>query len=736
MLTQILFLLFVLSGFCSLVYQIVWLRLAFRSFGIITPVLSVVVSVFMLGLALGSWASGAVAAAWVRRTGRSPIYLYAAAEALIGASALAVPRLFDAGAQSLLRTGEIDSLSYLAYSGAVLAVALLPACIAMGATFPLMLAFIRSAGFGDDNRFSFLYLANVLGASLGAALTPLILVETFGFGGTLLCAAIVNLMIAAVSLWLGRTVRLKADTTYRHDPNRSAQYVASGFSRTVGDTRQESPSQALTILFVTGFSSMGMEVIWTRVFTSVLGTYVYSFAGLLFVYLWATWLGSWLYRRHVARHAVLSTARLMALLALTSLIPIVANDARLRWHVVAVALASILPFCAVLGYLTPGLIDRYSHDDPRRAGKAYAINVIGCVLGPLVAGYLLLPRFGARIGLVLLAVPFIPLLAGFWRSPALTAGWKAVTAAATAVLLVLSTFVVISYEDSPPGIRAQVRRDHTATVVSYGEGLDKRLLVNGIGITSQTPLTKLMAHMPLAFHGNPKSIAVICFGMGTTYRSALGWGVETTAVDLARSVPDAFPYYFDDAPVLMKHATGRIVIDDGRRFLTSSRKTFDVITIDPPPPLEAAGSSLLYSKEFYEILKERLNPGGLVQQWTPPGESLIESAIARSLVESFPYVVAFRSFELHGAHFTASMTPIAVPAPEEFVRRLPDAARHDLVEWNTGNLRDVRAFVTAVLDGRLPIEDLLVPDRSVVITDDRPFNEYYLLRRARARVLD
>ncbi len=126
-------------------------------------------------------------------------------------------------------------------------------------------------------------------------------------------------------------------------------------------------------------------------------------------------------------------------------------------------------------------------------------------------------------------------------------------AAGTAVLLVLSTLVVVSYEDAPPGIPAEVRRDHTATVLSYGEGLNKQLRVNGIGITSQTPLTKLMAHMPLAFHGHARSIAVICFGMGTTYRSALDWNVDTTAVDLARSVPEAFPYYFDDAPALMKH---------------------------------------------------------------------------------------------------------------------------------------------------------------------------------------
>ncbi len=585
MLTQILFLLFALSGFSSLVYQIVWLRLAFKSFGIITPVLSVVVSVFMLGLALGSWKAGAVADRWARRTRRSPIYLYAAAEALIGLSALVVPLIFTAGYNSLLRTGEIDSASYLAYSAGVLVVAMLPACIAMGATFPLMLAFTSGVRLDEKNRFSFLYVGNVLGASAGAAATPLVLVESFGFNGTLLFAATINFLIALVSVSLGRRYPYSPPAR-EPEPAESRRAVAASTGAA------ESTSLMLAILFITGFSSMAMEVVWTRAFTPVLGTYVYSFAGLLFVYLWATWMGSWLYRRHIAAGHVASVATLIALLAISSLLPVVMNDARIGWHRVAVALASIFPFCAVLGYLTPGLIDRYSGNDPDRAGQAYAVNVIGCVLGPLAAGYFLLPSIGARLSLVVLAVPFVVLLVNMRRSPTPFRWWRALTAVSVGGLLILSLLVIVGYEDGPPGVHAEIRRDHTATVVSFGEGLDKHLLVNGMGITSQTALTKLMAHLPLGFHGRADALAVICFGMGTTYRSSLTWGVRTTAVDLARSVPEAFPYYFDDARALMRHPRGRIVVDDGRRFLHRTAERFDVITIDPPPPLEAAGSSL------------------------------------------------------------------------------------------------------------------------------------------------
>jgi spermidine synthase len=743
MLTQTLFALFVLSGFCGLLYQIVWLRLAFQSFGIITPVLSVVVSVFMLGLALGSWGGGRLVRVWMQRGRGSPIYLYAAAELVIGLSAFAVPAGFELGQRWLLGIETIDSLLYLALSGGVLAVTMLPPCIAMGATFPLMLAFVKHAQpEADGNRFSFLYLANVIGASLGAAITPVALVERFGFRGTLLVAATINFLIGGVSVWLGQRHRAR-------DPRTSHQSRTAPARIHAETGAHRATRLALAILFVTGFTSMGMEVIWTRAFTRVLGTYVYSFAALLFAYLWATWIGSWVYRRDLAAGRTVSTAKLLGLLAVTSLMPVLLNDPRIGVDGAraydaaayfggafnaALALASIVPFSAVLGYLTPALVDQYSHDEPGRAGRAYAVNVIGCVAGPLAAGYMLLPWIGARLGIVVLSLPFLVLFTMTARSESLTGRWRISAVASTIAMLVVTTFINTSYEDGPPGSRAEIRRDHTATVVSFGEGMRKQLLVNGIGITSQTPVTKLMAHLPLAIHGRADSLLVICFGMGTTYRSAMSWGVKTTAVDLARGVPDAFSYYFDDAAALAAHPNGRIVIDDGRRFLHRNRDTFDVITIDPPPPIEAAGSSLLYSEEFYELLKTRLKPGGILQQWSPGGEVLIDNAIARSLVNSFTYVVAFRSFEGRGVHYTASMSPIRIPSPAEFVAALPDRAKRDLTEWNAGDLRSADVFAERVLGRQISVQHVLNPDLNVVITDDHPFNEYCVLRRAARRI--
>src|SRR5215471_12465379 len=198
-LKQLLFALFFVSGFCGLLYQVVWVRLAFASFGIITPVLSVVISVFMLGLALGSWAGGKWIDPLVKRSGLSAIHFYALAEFFIGLGAFGVPFLFRSGENLLLGSGQGDSTTYLFFSALVLAVSILPWCVCMGVTFPWMMAHIRTRPFATRESFSFLYVANVLGAVCGTLITALALIELFGFHDTLRVAASGNFLIAGIS---------------------------------------------------------------------------------------------------------------------------------------------------------------------------------------------------------------------------------------------------------------------------------------------------------------------------------------------------------------------------------------------------------------------------------------------------------------------------------------------------------------------------------------------------------
>jgi len=727
---QILFLLFFISGFCGLVYQVVWTRMAFASFGVITPVLSVVLSVFMLGLSAGSWASGRSIGYLVNRTGRSAAWFYAGAELLIGVGAFAVPRLFSWGEFLLLTSGQTDSFRYLLLSAVVLAISLAPWCFFMGATFPFMMAFVRESDSGNRESFSYLYLANVLGAMAGSLLTAVMLVEMLGFRHTLWVAAIGNFTVAGISFLLGLNRSLPAGDSSLPPGTGSEQSSPSEGGNPGGP-----PVRAL--LFLTGFSAMAMEVVWTRAFMPVLKTQVYSFAMIVFTYLGATFLGSLFYRHHLRRKSRYSTPQLISFLIVAAFVPIVLNDPRvLQWGVLHLfthaapvfVLLSICPLCAILGYLTPSLIDEYSAGRPADAGKAYALNVLGCILGPLVASYGLVPWIGERYTLVLLGLPFLAFWAVSGRSLARFSRWVPGLAAGAAV--VWSAFFAEDFEGTMlrTAPNCSVRRDYAASVISFGTGLDKLLLVNGVGMTILSPVTKFMVHLPLLLHRDPpQSALIICFGMGTTYRSALSWGIDTTAVELVPSVPKAFGFYHADAAQVLLNPRGGITIDDGRRFLKRTTKKFDVIVIDPPPPPETAGSSLLYSEEFYALAKQRLNPHGILQAWCPRGEVLTFQAVLRSIHNSFPCVRCFESVEGWGIHLLASMDPIETRPAQELIARMPAMARKDLLEWTPSE--DLTAYVQQVLSQEDPVQIMLNTNSNVRITDDHPYNEYFLLRR-------
>ena len=713
----ILFILFFISGFCGLLYQVIWLRLAFAAFGVITPVVSVILSVFMLGLSLGSWLGGRYIERVSMKASVSPIVFYSVIEALIGLGSFAVPHSFAWGEKVLLSLGESASAPYLVASAGLIAISLLPWCTLMGGTFPTVVAFVKRLVPQSESSFSFLYLANVLGAVSGTLITAMVLVEWLGFTTSLRVAATGNFLVATVAMILAISHKQR-----RKDSPTPVPLMANrGDVAEPGCLSRRPPAQFIALtLFLTGFCTMAMEVVWTRAFTPVMQTTIYAFAILLSVYLASTVAGSYIYRRRLGRNQYWQVRWVLGVATLTALLPLFAADPRLAPTVWRIML-SLFPFCAALGYLMPCLVDQYSLGSPRKAGEIYAINILGCILGPLVAGYILLPAIGVKGSLILLSLPFPVLL---WilldRKKVM---WGIASAAVFAASLVTTTF-----ENPMLYSNARVRRDHTATVVAHEGNNMKHLLVNGIGITIQTPITKIMAHLPLAtLSRQPKTALVICFGMGTTFRSAMSWGILTTAVELVPSVKEVFTYFFADAAQIMASGRGVVIVDDGRRFLKRSTEKFDVIAIDPPPPVEAAGSSLLYSEQFYKLLKSRLADDGILQQWFPMGEKETLSAVARALMNSFPYVLILSSVEDWGYHFLASNSPIVLPTPEEMLARMPIKARHDLMEWFPG--QSIEDILSEILDRSVEPSVILGESSSLTITDDRPFNEYYFIRR-------
>ncbi len=718
--------LFFASGFSSLVYEVVWLRLAMGVFGVTAPFVSIFLSVFMLGLGLGSWGAGRLCRRLEGRPACVDLRLYAAAEFLIALSAPAVPFLLEASRDALAGAfGGVawGSTSYYAATGGATALVLLPWCVCMGGTFPLAMGAIAKR-FRERSRhsFSFLYLANVVGAGLGTLAAPFILIELLGFRGALFVAAGVNLAIAAAALAASFEPSMGAAPAPSPD---AAAPAARGARR-----------DALPLLFLTGLAGMAMQVVWTRLFTPYLGNSVYAFAAILAAYLLACAAGSWLYRATLGRGAVLSDGLWLAAGAL-SLLPVYAADPFLPLNPYARIVLGIVPFCALLGFLTPSLVDAWSGGAPERAGAAYAVNIAGCIAGPLLAGFLLLPRMSENAALGCLSVPLFAaglLAARRPRASAFSMGRAGPVSLFTgaSALAALMAALAGTFDDVLEMRHAnlQVRRDYQASVTAGGTGFDRVLQVNNIGMTTLTPITKIMAHLPLAFLPRPpRSALVICFGMGTTFRSLLSWGIPATAVELVPSVPDLFGFFHEDAAEVLASPNARVVIDDGRRFLGRSAELFDVITLDPAPPMTAAGTSFLFSEEFYAAAKRRLAPDGVMQIWiVEPLEPVVLAAFAKAVTNSFPHARVFRSFEGLGYHVLASREPLAPLSAAELAARLPPAAVRDLLEMGPGKTGP--AQLRTLLANEVPLASLMVPG-GPGLRDDRPINEYYFLRGLR-----
>lgn len=710
------FLFFLISGFCSILYEIVWLRLAMAQFGVTSALVSIVLSMFMAGLGLGSWLSGRL----VRRSGESPRFpalrFYALTELLIGCSALIVPIELSWGRRVLEHTGLTSSLTYYLGSGAWVAITLIPWCACMGATIPVAMLAIKQRFANEAPRsFSYLYLSNVAGAIFGALLPPL-LIELRGFHGTLKIGAILNCLLAISATALSFSQK----TIGPEGASKTAGRAASSFSVV------QSP-YILGLLFATGLTSMGMEVVWIRQFTFFLGTMVYAFAAILGLYLTATIVGSQIYR-YWSQKARQEGKLIWACLGAAALLPLVTADPRVEMATTLRLALGILPFSGILGFLTPMLVDRWSGGDPNRAGNAYAVNVLGCILGPLLAGFVLLPLMSEHWVLALLALPW--LLAGLaLQKSAESRSAASRQYAVTFALLAVAAGLVLFARDYPVEYpQSRILRDDTATVIATGQGMEKRLLVNGIGMTGLSPATKMMAHIPLAFLDHkPQNALAICFGMGTTYRSLLSWGIPVTAVELVPSVPKMFPYFHADGAQLLHSPLGHIVVDDGRRYLERTTEQYDVITIDPPPPVEAAGSSLLYTQEFYKVIRQRLRPGGILQQWLPDGDDEVRASVTRALVDSFPYVRVFAYTSSWGYHFLASDSPIPQRSAAELVARMPPAAVRDMEEWFPP-VGPEHIFGLVLSVEKTPGQIIARSPHIPPMQDDRPVNEYYLLR--------
>ncbi|MBO0689749.1 MAG: fused MFS/spermidine synthase [Candidatus Dormibacteraeota bacterium] len=734
---------FVASGAAGLIYQVVWSRELVLVFGNTTEAIGTIVTAFMAGLGLGGLVGGLVSTRL-----RRPLLAYGLAELAVAASALLVPIGFHLISSVYSSAYDITAPEQMTFVRLVLTMAVVtPVTFLMGLTLPLITRHLVNSMRTAGARMGQLYSANTLGAMAGTLASGIVLIELLGLSTTADVAVALNMIAGAVAVFLafwGPTDVFAAlpQPEERAEPERQAQIP--GLRRLLYATT-----------FVSGFVALALEVLWTRMLAEGTGSLQYHFVAILAVYLFGIGLGGVIYR------SVSSPSRdTPQVLAIVFLIIAAATFVTVPlgaiWYnpVYLFRVLILLPGTVCMGYafpLTARLLTRDPAHSGRSIGVLYAWNTVGSIGGSLAATFVFAATLGTNQSILVLgaaeaAVALALLVAGTrmvgsGRRFARSLSFR-VSPAAVALMVIPALLVATGSPISKTSTERWLDQHHLSythhedrlsTVDAVGgTPQQKRLEVSGTAMTALSVDTKLMAYIPKLVRPNSSTFLNVCFGMGTTYRSALKQGYRTDAVDLSPSVPHQMPTFYSDANQYLHSPLGHIVTADGRNYVRLTSHKYDVISVDPPPPIQSAGTGVLYSQNFYADAHRTLNPGGVMLEWLYYGVNLDElKQQLHSFRSEFKYTTVLLS-PLHGGlYMLGSDRPIGW-----------DAATANRVMGNPQAMQDIGDAPDSGAIAGKPWPAILssmrwmqngdvdrFAGRAPLITDDHPRTEYFALRR-------
>jgi len=639
-------LLFIGSGCAALIYEIVWFQLLQLVVGSSAVSLGVLLGTFMGGMCLGSLALPRL----VQRD-RHPLRVYAAIELGIGVCGLLV-LLFVPYVGRVYTSLVGHGLPGILLRGSVAGFCLLAPTFLMGASLPAIARWVETTPRGVS-WMGFFYGGNIAGAVCGCLLAGFYLLRVYDMATATYVAVLLNAVVA-----VGAGV-LASRTPHSAPPE------AGGIGP--APVLYGSAWPVYAAIGLSGFCALACEVIWTRLLSLMIGASVYTFSIILAVFLTGLGLGS------VAGSAIArQTPRPGAALAVCQLL----LAGAIAWT--AFSIASSLPYWPINPTLSSGPWYNFQLDlarcfwvmlpatclwgasfplavaaaagpgqDPGRLmGGVYAANTLGAIAGAIGSGMVLIPWIGTqRSQQVLIATAAIAALilllprlraSGRWQ-PGGPRAIAAALAVAAVVLLVISVpptpFMVVAYG------RHIATSSSSATALHMAEGMNASIAisqwddgqrmfhVSGKVEASSEPhdmrLQRMLGHLPALVHPNPRSVLVVGFGAGVTAGSFVTYpGIERIVIcEIEPLIPPAASRYFHrENHDVLKDPRVTVVYDDARHYILTTREKFDIITSDPIHPW-VKGTATLYSTEYFELCRRRLNPGGVITQWVPLYES-------------------------------------------------------------------------------------------------------------------
>jgi spermidine synthase len=712
------------SGAAGLMYQVVWTRDLVLIFGNTTQAIVTTVTAFLAGLGIGSLIGGAIGPRL-----RRPLTVYGGLEIAVGCFALLMPFAFNAIAtafRSAYLSLPSQEVALIRFGLAFLA--LIPVTLIMGTTLPVLTRHLVRSDPDVGERIARLYGLNTLGAVVGTVASGFLLIELIGLRETTFVAVGLNVLAGTGALLIsrGRSVARQERTE-----------VAKG-SIHLG-SRQV---LLLGVTFVSGLVSLSMEVLWTRILLQATGSSIYIFVAVLAVFLMGIALGSLVYERHKSRIPRITTLGVcLGGAAALTLVPVIVSNLDGPSSLPVVVLL-IFPVTGLLGYafpLTVRLFVESADQASRGVGLLYAANTAGCVVGTVVAGFVLIPTLGTLTSIVLLCLLEGVVGAGlaifFAHNLRAVRAVLGICLCGALVVMFFVPAVKLTYtQREASGVRHKAHFDDDVASVDVIGGAPKQreLLINGYGITSLTIDTKLLAYLPKVLRPQASSMLTVCFGMGTTYRSSIILGMDTTAVELDPTVPTLMPWFYSDANKYLHNPLGHIVISDGRNYVRLTNKHFDLITADFPPPVWSAGAVVLMTQEFYQEAKARLNPGGIITVFIPYTPTPEQQLFLRTFRSAFPYMTVIRGPRPYGMYLLGSDQPMIFqsssiekifgsPAAQADLANAPDYPRVPVTSWPR-----IISSLTWMQNGQVNTYTGPGP----LLTDDHPNSEYFLLQGA------
>ena len=771
--SSIVYILFLFSGITALIYEVVWTRMLTLAFGHTVYSVSIVLAAFMTGLGLGSYFSGHA----IDHSYGEKIYLdgnksdkdlsedLGTSSLLLVYGWIEILLFFLCSIISLILFKFSTVYSWLSFFipdfwaiqnvvKCLLAFVLMsvPAFL-MGATLPIISKYYITCKTTLDSRLGVIYGINTLGAAFGCLLAGFFLIANFGVLQTVLGAALLNLFVGVSAIRIYQEVGKTEQGLYF--PHFTMPTLAWGQKQNIW----------MIVSFICGFTALAYEVLWTRLLIFSTSSTVYSFSMMLGVFLIGITLGSFLavavFRSNLNLRTVLIFLQagiglyvIGSLYNMELLLSTPWNSYNLqkpifvfsRYFADSSALM-LLPTIA-LGMSFPILIKMISggHEHVGTGtGQIYGANTFGAILGSLITGFLLLPRLGVQQSLLLVATLNLLMMMYLFR----TGDYFAKTLRKLMTVVLAGVILVVNMGFPSDLLDRFFMRDSTGQkdirkLLYFEEGLTdtvavfkdnygaldpdaKRLVTNGVSMSAVNFIAsrymKLLAHLPIMLVDNPEDVLVVCFGTGQTAgAAAIHPKVKAVdSVDLSGSVMRAGNVFSSQNYNVLKNEKVKVILQDGRNHLLTTKKMYDVITSEPPPP-RTAFTVNLYTEEYYEVAQKHLNPGGIMAQWIPLHSQGKQEVLMhfKTFLSVFPHAIAWMPVA-NEILIIGSDRPIDIDFEKLKGRFLDPVVSRVMQEIK---VPDAFSFLSNIWF----VEDQMnhLARNHTMITDNRPIVEFYL----------